>query len=99
MDGFDKKTLRERDIWTKYIASAIVFSGWYKYTQFREEVGSTAGRVVVRGQHGHEMIAEAGSLHAPRRAEHRHRRDRGQGQQALRGGRGDTVIQMRTLGY
>ena len=48
---FDKKALNERDICTKYITPAIVqTAGWNLYTQIREEVTFTAGRVYVRGK-------------------------------------------------
>ncbi|MBS3030195.1 MAG: DEAD/DEAH box helicase family protein [Dolichospermum sp. DET50] len=48
---FDKKSLSERDICTKYITPAIVqTAGWDLHTQIREEVTFTAGRVYVRGK-------------------------------------------------
>jgi type I restriction enzyme R subunit len=48
---FNKKALSERDICTKYITPAIVqTAGWNLYTQIREEVTFTAGRVYVRGK-------------------------------------------------
>ncbi len=46
----DKKSLSERDICTKFITPAIVKAGWDKYTQFREEVSFTDGRIYVRGR-------------------------------------------------
>lgn len=42
--------MSERDICTKYITPAIVRAGWDTHTQFREEVGLTDGRVIVRGR-------------------------------------------------
>ena len=48
---FNKKALSERDICTKYITPAIVqTAGWNLYTQIREEVTFTVGRVYVRGK-------------------------------------------------
>jgi len=44
----DKRLLSERDICTKYVTPAIREAGWQQ-EQFREEVGLTDGRVVVRG--------------------------------------------------
>ncbi|MCP4263320.1 MAG: DEAD/DEAH box helicase family protein [Planctomycetes bacterium] len=46
----DKKQLSERDICTKFITPAIEQAGWDKLTQFREEVGFTNGRIIVRGK-------------------------------------------------
>lgn len=46
----NKKSLSERDICTKFITPAIVKAGWDKYTQFREEVSFTDGRIYVRGR-------------------------------------------------
>lgn len=45
----DKHQLSERDICTKFITPAILQTGWQQH-QFREEVGLTDGRVMVRGQ-------------------------------------------------
>jgi type I restriction enzyme R subunit len=45
----DKRTLSERDICTKFITPAIRQAGWGQH-QFREEVGLTDGRVMVRGK-------------------------------------------------
>lgn len=45
----DKLQLSERDICTKFITPAIVQAGWQQH-QFREEVGLTDGRVMVRGK-------------------------------------------------
>ena len=45
----DKYQLSERDICTKFITPAIVQAGWQQH-QFREEVGLTDGRVMVRGK-------------------------------------------------
>ncbi|MGR9053135.1 MAG: DEAD/DEAH box helicase family protein, partial [Gammaproteobacteria bacterium] len=44
----DKNQLSERDICTKFITPAILQAGW-QHHQFREEVGLTDGRVMVRG--------------------------------------------------
>ena len=46
----DKKSLSERDICTKYITPAITAAGWDLYSQIREEVGFTKGRIIVRGK-------------------------------------------------
>ena len=48
----EKKQLSERDICTKFITPAIEAAGWDKQRQLREEVGLTAGRVLVRGNKG-----------------------------------------------
>jgi len=51
MDIFDKKTLTERDICTKFIAPAIIErAGWNRDTQIREELSLTKGRILVRGK-------------------------------------------------
>jgi type I restriction enzyme R subunit len=51
LDNLDKKTLTERDICTKFITPAIVdVAGWDKFTQVREEVSLTKGRIIVRGE-------------------------------------------------
>lgn len=47
---FDKKTLSERDICSKFITPAITAAGWDLQRQVREEVTFTAGRVIVRGR-------------------------------------------------
>lgn len=47
-DGFDKKSLSEQDIRTKYITPAIMAAGWDIETQLREEYGLTAGRIVAK---------------------------------------------------
>ncbi|MGB5732954.1 MAG: hypothetical protein WBM40_00720 [Thiohalocapsa sp.] len=39
----------ERDICTKYVIPALIAAGWLQH-QWREEVGLTAGRVMVRGK-------------------------------------------------
>ncbi|TQM92391.1 type I restriction enzyme R subunit [Roseinatronobacter monicus] len=44
----NKLNFSERDICTKYIIPAIQLAGWQLH-QFREEVGLTDGRVLVRG--------------------------------------------------
>jgi type I restriction enzyme, R subunit len=45
----DKRDLSERDICTKFITPALLEAGWQQH-QFREEVGLTEGRVMVRGK-------------------------------------------------
>lgn len=51
MDIFDKKSLTERDICTKFIAPAIIeMAGWNRDTQLREELSLTKGRILVRGK-------------------------------------------------
>jgi type I restriction enzyme R subunit len=45
----DKYELSERDICTKFITPALQQAGWQQH-QFREEVGLTDGRVMVRGK-------------------------------------------------
>jgi len=50
METIDKKALSERDICTKYITPAVVQAGWNLYTQIREEVTFTRGRVIVKGR-------------------------------------------------
>ncbi|MDV3002888.1 MAG: hypothetical protein N5P05_004543 (plasmid) [Chroococcopsis gigantea SAG 12.99] len=51
MSDIDKKSLSERDICTKFITPALVaHAGWNLYSQIREEVTFTAGRVLVRGK-------------------------------------------------
>src|SRR5659263_733766 len=49
METIDKKALSERDICTKYILLAIVRAGWNVYTQIREEVAFTKGRIISKG--------------------------------------------------
>lgn len=46
----NKKSLSETDIRTKFITPSVVAAGWDLQTQIREEVGFTAGRVIVRGK-------------------------------------------------
>lgn len=50
METIDKQTLTERDICTKYITPAVTEAGWDLYTQIREEVYFTKGRITVRGK-------------------------------------------------
>jgi len=50
MENIDKKALNERDICTNYITPAVVQAGWNLYTQIREEVTFTRGRVIVKGR-------------------------------------------------
>ena len=46
----DKRSLSERDICTKFITPALRRAGWDEMLQIREEVGFTAGRIIVRGK-------------------------------------------------
>ena len=50
MSVFDKKTLSEMDIRTKYITPAIIKSGWDPIIQLREEYNVTKGRIIARGK-------------------------------------------------
>ena len=50
MDVFDKKSLSETDIRTKYITPAIEKAGWNILTQVREEYPITKGRIIARGK-------------------------------------------------
>lgn len=46
-----KKTdLSERNISTRFITPALQHAGWNLYTQVREEVTFTRGRIIVRGK-------------------------------------------------
>ena len=45
----DKKKMSERDICTKFITPALSRAGWDVYSQIREEVSFTKGRIIVRG--------------------------------------------------
>ena len=47
---FDKKSLSEADIRTKYITPAIVQAGWSSFSQMREEYPITKGRIIARGK-------------------------------------------------
>ena len=47
MDVFDKKSLSETDIRTKYITPAIEKAGWNILTQVREEYPITKGRIIA----------------------------------------------------
>ena len=49
VSDFDKKSLSERDICSKFILPAILDAGWDLHSQIREEYGLTAGRIEVRG--------------------------------------------------
>lgn len=48
METIDKKALSERDICTKYIIPSILQAGWNMYTQVREEVTFTRGRIIIK---------------------------------------------------
>ena len=50
MTIFDKRTLTERDICTKFILPAVKRAGWDEMLQIREEVYFTKGRIIVRGK-------------------------------------------------
>ena len=47
---FDKRSLSERDICTKWITPALERAGWDILTQIREEFPLTNGRILVRGK-------------------------------------------------
>jgi type I restriction enzyme R subunit len=66
--SFDKKSLSERDICTKFITPAIERAGWDNHTQIREEVGITRGRVIVKGKtvkRGEKKFADYILYHKP----------------------------------
>ena len=46
----NKKALSERDICTKFIIPAVKHAGWDEFTQIREEVSFTRGRIIVCGR-------------------------------------------------
>ncbi len=46
----NKKDLSERDICTKFITPAVKQAGWDVFSQIREEVHFTKGRIIVRGK-------------------------------------------------
>ena len=48
--SFDKKSLSETDIRTKFITPAIEKAGWNILTQVREEYPITKGRIIARGK-------------------------------------------------
>ena len=50
MNSLEKGSLSERDICTKFITPALREAGWDEFTQIREEVGFTRGRIIVRGK-------------------------------------------------
>lgn len=50
METFDKKSLSERDICTKFITPALLNAKWDLQSQIREEVFITKGQVIVRGR-------------------------------------------------
>jgi type I restriction enzyme R subunit len=67
-DKIDKRLLSERDICTKYITPALVEAGWDIYTQIREEVSLTNGKVLVRGmkhKRGERKVADYILYHKP----------------------------------
>ena len=45
----DKKSLSEQDICSKFILPAVTDAGWDLYSQIREQVTFTAGKIIVRG--------------------------------------------------
>ncbi|MCA9251049.1 MAG: DEAD/DEAH box helicase family protein [Phycisphaerales bacterium] len=68
MESFDKKSLSEADIRTKYITPAILRAGWDKMTQMREEFPLTNGRIFVRGKlhvRGERKFADYVFFHKP----------------------------------
>ena len=50
MDLFNKKSLSETDIRTKFITPAIASAGWNLSLQMREEYKITNGRIIARGK-------------------------------------------------
>jgi type I restriction enzyme R subunit len=46
----DKRSLSERDICSKFISPALRDAGWDDFSQIREEVAFTRGRIIVRGK-------------------------------------------------
>ena len=50
MSDFDKRSLSERDICTKFITPALIAAGWDIQAQVREQFYFTKGRVIVRGK-------------------------------------------------
>lgn len=50
MNEFDKKSLSERDICSKFITPAVRKAGWDELSQIREQVYFTKGRIIVRGK-------------------------------------------------
>ncbi len=46
----DMKNLSERDICSKFITPALISAGWDLFSQIREEVSFTKGRIIVRGK-------------------------------------------------
>lgn len=48
--NMNKRQLSERDICTKFIAPAVIGSGWYLHRQIREGVSFTNGRIYVQGK-------------------------------------------------
>ena len=46
----DKRSLSQRDIYTKFITPALRREGWDEMLQIREEVSFTKGRIIVRGK-------------------------------------------------
>lgn len=49
-EDFNKCSLTERDICTKWITPALERAGWDTLTQIREEFPLTDGRILVRGK-------------------------------------------------
>jgi hypothetical protein len=58
----DKKSLSERDICTKYITPIMIGVGWDMYSQIREEVSFTKGRIIGRGKLRQFSSAKAGKF-------------------------------------
>jgi len=56
----DKKSLSERDIGIKYITPTMIGVGWEMYSQIREEVSFTKGRIIGRGKLRQFSSAKAG---------------------------------------
>ncbi|MDO9580632.1 MAG: DEAD/DEAH box helicase family protein, partial [Bacteroidales bacterium] len=50
MPEYNKKSLTEQDICSKFILPAIIKNGWDLKYQIREQVSFTAGKIIVRGK-------------------------------------------------
>lgn len=68
MAGLDKKSLNERDIYTKFITPAVEQAGWDVLSQISEGVYFTKGRIIVGGKlvtHGKAKFADYILYHKP----------------------------------
>lgn len=50
MPEFSKKDLSEQDICSKFVLPALISAKWDLQRQIREQLGFTAGRIIVRGK-------------------------------------------------